>query len=587
MHIYNNREYQSSQSEVTTTLMDNMASSRSNKKRKSSVNILDVRQVSELHAVESFRQVLIIHQLLPQKYDDYHIMLRFLKARKFDIEKAKKMWRDMVEWRREFGADSIMEDFEFKELNEVVKYYPHGHHGVNKEGRPVYIERLGNVDPNKLMQVTTLDRYLRYHVYEFEKAFAIKFPACSIAANTHIDSSTAILDVHGLGLKNLTKPARDLITRLLKIDADYYPETLCQMFIINAGPGFRLLWNTIKSFLDPKTTSKIQVLGNKYKSKLLEVIDASELPEFLGGTCSCVEHGGCLKSDKGPWRNPDILKMIFNGEAQLARQVVKVINSEDKVITYAKAKTRPPLNVKGNDTTIVESSSEDEDITCPNAMNNCYSNLSLKPVHEEAKVAGTSSHGINNLSGYDDCIIPMVDKLVDAVSKNPSQQSSYTLKGRGTDGAPERNEAQIWIELITVLLFTLFTCFRSIALRLNKRLPHISSSNNVDHSGLESTLDATNKELPITPSSSTDTKENVLPSMLERTCELEDKVEMPRDREESLNAAVSNVDTLEAELSATKKALDEALMRQQELLDYIDRQVEAKFQVSWQWHAFR
>ncbi|QHO28423.1 hypothetical protein HN51_025919 [Arachis hypogaea] len=558
--------------------MDNMASSRSNKKRKSSVNILDVRQVSELHAVESFRQVLIIHQLLPQKYDDYHIMLRFLKARKFDIEKAKKMWRDMVEWRREFGADSIMEDFEFKELNEVVKYYPHGHHGVNKEGRPVYIERLGNVDPNKLMQVTTLDRYLRYHVYEFEKAFAIKFPACSIAANTHIDSSTAILDVHGLGLKNLTKPARDLITRLLKIDADYYPETLCQMFIINAGPGFRLLWNTIKSFLDPKTTSKIQVLGNKYKSKLLEVIDASELPEFLGGTCSCVEHGGCLKSDKGPWRNPDILKMIFNGEAQLARQVVKVINSEDKVITYAKAKTRPPLNVKGNDTTIVESSSEDEDITCPNAMNNCYSNLSLKPVHEEAKVAGTSSHGINNLSGYDDCIIPMVDKLVDAVSKNPSQQSSYTLKGRGTDGAPERNEAQIWIELITVLLFTLFTCFRSIALRLNKRLPHISSSNNVDHSGLESTLDATNKELPITPSSSTDTKENVLPSMLERTCELEDKVEMPRDREESLNAAVSNVDTLEAELSATKKALDEALMRQQELLDYIDRQVEAKFQ---------
>ncbi|XP_072055596.1 phosphatidylinositol/phosphatidylcholine transfer protein SFH6 isoform X2 [Arachis hypogaea] len=506
--------------------MDNMASSRSNKKRKSSVNILDVRQVSELHAVESFRQVLIIHQLLPQKYDDYHIMLRFLKARKFDIEKAKKMWRDMVEWRREFGADSIMEDFEFKELNEVVKYYPHGHHGVNKEGRPVYIERLGNVDPNKLMQVTTLDRYLR---------------ALRILPSLH---ETSLHDCSRL------------------------------MLIII----LRLLWNTIKSFLDPKTTSKIQVLGNKYKSKLLEVIDASELPEFLGGTCSCVEHGGCLKSDKGPWRNPDILKMIFNGEAQLARQVVKVINSEDKVITYAKAKTRPPLNVKGNDTTIVESSSEDEDITCPNAMNNCYSNLSLKPVHEEAKVAGTSSHGINNLSGYDDCIIPMVDKLVDAVSKNPSQQSSYTLKGRGTDGAPERNEAQIWIELITVLLFTLFTCFRSIALRLNKRLPHISSSNNVDHSGLESTLDATNKELPITPSSSTDTKENVLPSMLERTCELEDKVEMPRDREESLNAAVSNVDTLEAELSATKKALDEALMRQQELLDYIDRQVEAKFQ---------
>lgn len=292
--------------------------------------IRDVRFIEDQEIVEEFRKALLSENLLPEEHDDYHKLLRFLEARKFDIEKAKEMWKSMLQWRNDYGADNIEETFKFEELEEVKKCYPHGHHGVDKEGRPIYIELIGKVNPQKLVEITSMERYIRYHVLEFERTLNKKFPACSIAAGKVVESTTTILDVAGVGRKNFSKNARELVLSIQKIDNDNYPETLHQLFIINAGSGFRLLWNSAKGFLDPKTASKINVLGNDFQHRLLEVIDSSQLPDFLGGSCTCSAEGGCMMSDKGPWKDPDIMKKVMNGAVKQMQKIVLVSKASIK-----------------------------------------------------------------------------------------------------------------------------------------------------------------------------------------------------------------------------------------------------------------
>lgn len=95
-----------------------------------------------------------------------------------------------------------------------------------------------------------------------------------------------VLDLGGLAASQLSKRALTIVKEQAAIDSLCFPETMSKMLIVNAPTFFSATWGIIKGWLDPRTAAKIEVISNRKKmeARLLEYIDADQVPSDYGGT---------------------------------------------------------------------------------------------------------------------------------------------------------------------------------------------------------------------------------------------------------------------------------------------------------------
>lgn len=246
-------------------------------------------------------------QKLNVRYDTYYLR-RFLRARQHDLDKAQEMFINHLKWRKEFGTDTILEDFVYEERESFLALYPQGYHKVDKLGRPIYIQHLGQINMKAMKNVTTEDRMIRFHVQEYERALKYIFPACSMVRGTHISQTLAIMDLKGVGLRHLSGDVKRILSTITNIDQNNYPETLGKTLIINAPTVFRAIWSIVKPMLDPRTLAKIEVCPSDYMPILMKWVDIENIPAYLGGKSS-----GSLIDDIGPWNDAEMIEEIDKG----------------------------------------------------------------------------------------------------------------------------------------------------------------------------------------------------------------------------------------------------------------------------------
>jgi hypothetical protein len=114
------------------------------------------------------------------------------------------MFTNLINWRRQNDVDNVMWNFDFPEREEVKDIYPQNYHGVDKQGRPIYIEILGGLDVTKLLAVSTEARIMKNYAQSYELLMNLRYPACSIAAGRRIQQGLTIMDMTGMWMGSFT-----------------------------------------------------------------------------------------------------------------------------------------------------------------------------------------------------------------------------------------------------------------------------------------------------------------------------------------------------------------------------------------------
>lgn len=89
-----------------------------------------------------------------------HLFKRVIRARKGDLNAAKKMYAEIIKFRSEKAVHTLLE--KYREPEVLRRYFPWGFSGLDKEGYPVLVERIGTIDLVGIGGALGTEKYLEW-----------------------------------------------------------------------------------------------------------------------------------------------------------------------------------------------------------------------------------------------------------------------------------------------------------------------------------------------------------------------------------------------------------------------------------------
>ncbi|CAD6589772.1 MAG: hypothetical protein ASARMPREDX12_007331 [Alectoria sarmentosa] len=220
------------------------------------------------------------------KHDDPDgLLLRFLRARKWDVQNALIMLVSTMHWRMqgmhvdddivrrgEWGAleDSASSNAATKkEGRDFLTQMRLGKsflHGTDKEGRPITVVRV-KLHKQGEQSDASLERFT---VYTIETARLLLSPT--------VDTAAIVFDMTDFSMANMDYGP---VKFMIKVFEANYPESLGVVLVHKSPWIFQGVWKLIRGWLDPVVAGKVHFTKNV--EELAEFIERSHIIEELGG----------------------------------------------------------------------------------------------------------------------------------------------------------------------------------------------------------------------------------------------------------------------------------------------------------------
>ncbi|CAL8085636.1 unnamed protein product [Orchesella dallaii] len=235
---------------------------------------------SEKVTLDRFKER-VAHKL-PHDYmaDDIYLV-RWLRAKNFNIEQAEQMLNENLRWRNQNRMDTILNE----DWSEFRDKYPVYLDTVNREGMPILTSNFGDWDVRASALAGRMPKLIRYLSMNFEDA-ATKVRQFQNQGK-NVSQYDFLINMENYNLIQQGCPqCMVFFVSIVQTYENHYPGFANNMVLFNTPAIFELVLRVIRPLMSQVSRDALKVYGQdkaQWSKALLKIADKSQLRPEYGG----------------------------------------------------------------------------------------------------------------------------------------------------------------------------------------------------------------------------------------------------------------------------------------------------------------